>query len=528
MRNHMRIALNTRIALASLLSVLAAVSPTPALHAQSATASITESEIRDHIFYLASDELEGRGTGDEGYLMAARYAADQLRESGVRPLFQDEGGAPSFFEEIPMGKISYGPGNSATLRRGTAQQPLTFGQDYFVISNQVGKLSEVAGPLVFAGFGMEAPAAGWNDLEGLDLSGAIPIVLFGRPSEDLTQAFSGQEAGDSWQEFGAKVQAMEARGASAVVAVLEPGRWRAWNSYVRRYASDRLVTGQTPPQGQFPETQIPVVFLSQEVLTGLFAGRGFDPVTLEGEYSTFSDLGARLSFVAEASYEGIQVPNVVGWVEGTDPVLKDEYVVVGAHLDHLGVRDGVVYNGADDNASGSVGVLEIAEAMAMDPPKRSTLFVLYTGEERGLLGSRYFVENPPVPLDRILANVNIEMIGRYEHRPLGTGQLFAIIGTPNGAGMRQLVAEVNTHGFDYEWEIPDEFMGGSDHMAYEQAGIANVTVAASPPYGTHEDYHRPGDDPEKIDIPGMRKAAAFIYELTFALANQGLADVPGG
>ncbi len=420
-----------------------------------------------------------------------------------------------------MGKISYGPGNSATLSRGAAQRPLTFGRDYFVISNESGTSEEVAGSLVFAGFGMQAPGTGWDDLGGLDLSGAIPIVLFGRPGEDLTPAFSSQEAGDSWQEFGAKVRAMEEQGASAVVAVLEPGRWRAWNSYVRRYASDRLVTGQAPPPGEFPGTRIPVAFLSQDILGELFAGHGFNPVTLEGDYSTFSDLGARLSFVTEASYEGIQVPNVVGWVEGTDPALREEYVVVGAHLDHLGVRDGVVYNGADDNASGSVGVLEIAEAMAMDPPARSTIFVLYTGEERGLLGSQYFVENPPVPLDRIVANVNIEMIGRFDHRPLGTGGLFAIIGTPRGDAMRRLVAEVNRNGFDYEWEIPDEFMGGSDHMAYEQAGIANVTVAGSPPYGTHEDYHRPGDDPEKIDIAGMRKAAAFIYELTVALANQG-------
>jgi Zn-dependent M28 family amino/carboxypeptidase len=239
-----------------------------------------------------------------------------------------------------------------------------------------------------------------------------------------------------------------------------------------------------------------------------------------GEYSTFPLEGVHLNAVVEVVEEEARAPNVVGFVEGTDPVLKDEVVVVGAHLDHLGVRDGQVYNGADDNASGSIGVLEIAEAIALSPPRRSTVFVLFAGEERGLLGSGYFVEALPFPAERVAAMVNIEMIGRYDHRPLGAGQLFAIVGNSDDGLLRSTLMEVNHQGFDYDWEIPDQFMGGSDHMAFHRAGIPNITVAASPPYGTHEDYHRPGDDAEKIDIPAMRKAVAFIYSLTWALANR--------
>ena len=205
-------------------------------------------------------------------------------------------------------------------------------------------------------------------------------------------------------------------------------------------------------------------------------------------------------------------------MEGSDPVLKNEYVVVGAHLDHLGVRGGQVYNGADDNASGSVGVLEVAEAIAMAPPQRSILFVLYAGEERGLLGSRHFVANPPVPLEQIVANINIEMIGRWSHRPAGT--IFAILGTDDDGALRGALTRVNGMGFGYELEAPEQFLGGSDHVAFQNAGIPNITIAGSPPNGTHQDYHQPGDEADKIEIAAMRKATALIYQLTLELANR--------
>jgi len=501
------------------LGLFAAITPSPPLQAQDASASITEAEVQDHIFFLASDALGGRGTGDAGYQVAADYAASQFSGAGVQPLFRDAAGNPSFFQNMAMSTVSFGSENHAVVLEEGSSTELTFGQDYFVLAGPEGETSQIEGPLVFAGYGLVSEAGGWDDTMGLDLNGSIPIVMFGFPPPELTSAFAGVDVEDLWDGFGRKIATMEARGAKAVVAVLEPTRWRAWNNYARRYASSRLVVGEARPLSEFPDAGIPVIFLSQDAVNALFADRGFDPATGEGEYDTFSFSGTRLDLTFQSSRQRVDVPNVAGWVEGTDPILRNEYVVVGAHLDHVGTRNGEVYNGADDNASGSVGVMEIAEAVAMDPPKRSTIFVLYTGEERGLLGSRYFVENPPVPADQMVVNVNIEMIGRYEHRPLGTGQLFAIIGTRDGEVMRRTIAEVNGTGFDYEWEIPEEFMGGSDHQAYEALGIPNITVAASPPYGTHEDYHRPGDDAEKIDVPGLRKATAFIYALTIHLAN---------
>jgi Zn-dependent M28 family amino/carboxypeptidase len=165
--------------------------------------------------------------------------------------------------------------------------------------------------------------------------------------------------------------------------------------------------------------------------------------------------------------------------------------------------------------------MEIAEAVAMAPLRRSVLFVLYTGEEKGLLGARHFVGHSPVPLDRIVANVNIEMIGRWSHRPLGSGGLFSIIGSDEDGVLRRSLSEVNQGGFDYELDVPEGFIGGSDHMAFQAVDIPNITIAGSPPSGTHEDYHGPGDEAEKIEFAAMRKAAALIYALTVELANRG-------
>ena len=500
---------------------LALAPPSGELEAQSAAGSITEAEIREHIYYLASDALRGRDTGDEGYELAARYAAAQLLADGVRPVIPDRNGELGFLQPLAMGKQTFGPGNAANLNASGGSSSLDFGTDYFVVSNSTGEREEISGNLVFAGYGIEDPARGWNDLEGLDLSGSIPIAMFGLPGEEITAAFAGENPGNPWASFQERIGALEARGAVGVVAVLDPGMMSRWDRLVPYFTGDQLTVGGGAPRSRFPEARIPVVFLGAQLLSELFAGRGFDPISLEGTYSTFALEGAELSVVIQIGQEALSVPNVVGMVEGSDPVLKNEYVVVGAHLDHLGVRSGQVYNGADDNASGSVGVLEVAEAIAQAPPQRSVLFVLYTGEERGLLGSRHFVENPPVPLEQIVANVNIEMIGRWSHRPMGSDQIFAIIGSSEDGALREALGRANDTGFGYQLDVPENFLGGSDHMAFQAVGIPNITIAGSPPSGTHEDYHGPGDEADKIEIPAMRKATALIYELTLELANRG-------
>jgi Zn-dependent M28 family amino/carboxypeptidase len=344
--------------------------------------------------------------------------------------------------------------------------------------------------------------------------------MFDQPGPEISAAFAGDNQYASWQGLGKKIDVIEELGASAVVVIPESQLVQNWNRMSGYFNSARMSVAGESMGGVLPDADIPVFILSRHVVEDLFEGQPFDPIARTGSYGAFSLSGVQAEARVESVSQDMSAPNVVGLVEGSDPQLKHEYVVVGAHLDHVGTREGQVYNGADDNASGSVGVLEIAEAMAMAPPKRSLIFVLFSGEEMGLLGSSFFVDNPPVPVERIKAMVNLEMIGRWSHRPKGAGQLFAILGTPGGDAMREAVHAANRQEFEYELEIPDRFMGGSDHIAFERAGIPNITFAGSPPYGTHEDYHQPGDDAEKIEIPAMRKAVAYIYEVVLELANR--------
>ena len=209
--------------------------------------------------------------------------------------------------------------------------------------------------------------------------------------------------------------------------------------------------------------------------------------------------------------------NIIGFVEGTDPELKNEYVTVGAHLDHVKYGD-KVYNGADDNASGSVGVIEIAEAIAMNPPKRSVIFLLFTGEEMGLIGSRYFLNNPPVPLDNIVANINLDMIGRTG-RGLDQEKKEHILRYSSKVSpeFKKFVKKVNkkTINWPLVYKEDKDSPGGSDHMSFLRKDIPAIFFFS----GLHSDLHRPGDDADKIEYEKMQKICQLVYELTMELGK---------
>jgi len=213
--------------------------------------------------------------------------------------------------------------------------------------------------------------------------------------------------------------------------------------------------------------------------------------------------------------------NVVAIVEGTDPKLKSEYITVGAHLDHVGPRGGKVCNGADDNASGSVGVIEVAEAIAMSPPKRSVIFILYAGEEMGLQGSRYFLENPPVPIDKIVANINLDMIGRTGNGlDAETKEHFLRYSSKVSPKFKDFVKKVNRKTIKQPLIYAEDGtspggVGGSDHMSFLRKDIPAIMFFS----GVHKDLHQPGDDPEKIEYDKMQKISQLVFELAYELGN---------
>ncbi len=256
--------------------------------------------------------------------------------------------------------------------------------------------------------------------------------------------------------------------------------------------------------------------LAGEYLAEQFKQLGFEPAGDDGTW--FQDFGTGMR-------------NVLAVLPGSDALLRDEYVVVGGHYDHLGhgnhggslapLSGGSIHWGADDNASGTAGVLEIAEGLSLDPPRRSVLFMMFDGEERGLLGSEFFCKHPLIPLDKVVAMCNLDMIGRLEGRPI------KVYGTGTGSGFD---AMVNTHGeaLQLELEFVEEMTPNSDHYSFYQKNIPVVHIFS----GLHSDYHRPGDVAEKLDEQGAEDIARLSFAFVEEVANQDgapiFAEVPMG
>jgi Zn-dependent M28 family amino/carboxypeptidase len=256
----------------------------------------------------------------------------------------------------------------------------------------------------------------------------------------------------------------------------------------------------------------------------------------EGAVAGAFDLNKRAEFTVAAKVDTLSTQNVVGVIEGSDPQLKNEYVAVGAHYDHVGMRatgDGDrIFNGADDDGSGTVATMAIAEALAKGPrPKRSVIFVWHAGEEKGLWGSEYFAENPAVPINQIITQLNIDMIGRSKKegdtKPLnanltGPNEIYVIGSKVMSTELGALSEEVNNSflklAFNYKYDAPNDperFFFRSDHYNYAKKGIPIIFYFS----GTHEDYHRPSDTADKIDYQKMEKVTRTIFATMWKLAS---------
>jgi len=490
--------------------------------------SITEAELRDHIFFLASDLLKGRDTGTEGYQLAADYSAIHLSQAGLGTMYTDSAGAPSFFQQIRFGTSVLDPETSLGFAFGGMEHHLEKGEDFviqeFMASGADRTVSETP---VFLGFGIEEPDLGWNDYAGLDVAGRIGVMVVGSPMRDGEPVLPPEQHqlySTLQQSANARIQAAMSHGVTTVVVVLDSASVGLWE-LVKRQAE----TPSTKPlvQESDPDAPAPafseLVLLKPEAAVGLLDGTGLDPITGLGSYETGPMEDVRLSMntrhLVEAAYSA---PNVVGLLPGTDPVLKDEYIVVTAHLDHVGVRNGAVYNGADDNASGSAAVLEAAEAAAMSPGKRSMIFVLLTAEERGLLGSQAFVADPPVPVDQIVLNINLDMVGRNSH---DFPDVLLAMASENGRDeLLAMIRDVNDGGVGapLDWRLnegpdPHAHVQRSDQMSFMQKGVPAILITRG---FMGPDYHEPSDDPATINYQKVVDAARLTFGLAVEAANR--------
>jgi len=467
-------------------------------------ADITAREIAAHVRYLASDALAGRRAGTEGAEKAAHYIASEFRTYGLRPLGK-EGGFHQTFRFVS--EVRVGEGNLLELRTGAEVRAFQPGRDFLPLPFSHNE--DVEAEVVFAGFGISAPELGYDDYAGVDVRGKIVVVFTGSPDgDDPHSRFTSATVPR------AKVVAAREKGARGILFIASEQAFE--DDPLTRLRYDHA----------FGDSGIVACVISQPLANEMLAKVGKRVTDLRRE------LGERkepVSFVLPHLWlrcrshlvkESKTTSNVVGLVAGRDPLLSNEYIIIGAHYDHLGLggadslaprQKGEIHNGADDNASGVAGLLELAEALAAERHRlrRSVLCVAFSGEEEGLLGSRAFVTDPPVPLDRVIAMINLDMVGRLKDNSL------IIYGQGTSPVWGPLLERLNTAA-RFNITAHDDGVGPSDHTSFYLKNIPVLHFFT----GVHEDYHKPSDDAEKINAEGERRIIAFVRDLVMELERQ--------
>ena len=485
--------------------------------------TITKAELQDHIFYLASDFLEGRLTGSEGYKQASYYIASQLKASGLAPIVKNAKGKESYLQPIDFVISTVAPESVLRIRKGQEEIALVSSDKFFpVIHAKAFKDGRYEGNPVFVGYGIEEPEDGWNDYKNIDVSGKIAVMIAGTPMKDDRPVLS-EKKNEFYSNFmqSGKKRMMSALNhkAEGIIMVPDSTTAKMWPQLapMMNKPTRRLVADEKKERSHF----FPIFILHPEAAVELLKETGFDPLSGTGEVKSTPLKDATLIFDLKYKIERKFVcQNVVGFIPGSDPDLKDEYVVVGAHLDHLGIKDEVTFNGADDNASGCAAVLEAAEAAAMSPPRRSLFFIFYTGEEGGGHGSFHFVDNFPFPLENIALAINVDMVGRNCGR--FPDSLLGI--TPDNLKLElaefiekanKNIANVNLKTYVQEDDLGGNF-GGSDEVVFYTRGIPAVLITSG---ASHPDFHKASDDPDKINYDKVVDASRLIFALATIAAN---------
>lgn len=521
------------------------------LGAQSARApqmeSITEAEMRADLFFLASDRMQGRLTNTAMNELAADWVASQFESAGVKP----GGHGGGFDHRYRLMTATLGEGN--TMRIGPADAHLrpqvAVGTGFY--PHRFSANATVEAGVVFVGFGISSPERSHNDYgtrpDGMN--GRIALMLDREPGvNDPASIFDGVVTAEAATPI-KKVLAAQEKGALGVIFVEDVHNTTGPSPNFQAQAANYWPA--TPPRierytlGAWAErVRIPVVQVSRSVAEQLVAGSNRSLLDLAKTAETTGGvtpvpLNTRVSLTTSVDQQAVPDRSIVATIEGSDPKLKDEYVLISAHFDHDGADGPRVMNGADDDGSGTVALIEIAEAYALaaaagQRPRRSIIFAAWNSEERGLLGAWAYTEDPIVPLDRIAAVLNMDMIGRNEEVQVGGGARFRglelqtaesnanaanIIGTLRSPDLRAAMDEANQGiGVELKYRYDNNvsnLMRRSDHWPFIQGGVPGVWVHT----GLHPDYHTIYDRPEKINYPKMLKIARLVYQASWDLAN---------
>lgn len=485
-----------------------------------ARATITPSLMQQTISFLASDSMKGRATPDGGLDVAADYIASQFKSLGLQAFNGD------YFQDLDYCYIDLGSDNFLSLIKGIETLNFKIKEDFVPYDLSGARPAESA--VVFAGYGITAPEFEYDDYKDLDVKGKIVVVLRQEPGQTdvLQKSFDGLEL-THYSGLKVKQRIAQAHGAAGIIVISGPlhysslkPRGYAWPSLSKILPEDALPLDYCDSVA----LKIPMVQAGESVVNELFGNidslkRIQQRIEKSLQPHSFRIPGKIMAMNVSLITKPVGGRNVVAWLEGSDPVLKNEVIIIGGHYDHIGFekepqgKSDFIYNGADDNASGTSGVLAVAKAFATmaENPQRSVIFIAFAGEEKGLLGSSTYVHRPLWPLNKTVAMINLDMIARNDPDSV------QILGARQNPGLAKVVRKENKEiGFKLAVSKSKYLEGGSDHVPFFKSGVPVIFFFT----GLHEDYHQVTDNPDRINADKAARVSRLAFLTAWAVANE--------
>jgi hypothetical protein len=493
--------------------------------------TITTTDLERHLRVIAADSMEGRDTGSRGQKKAAKYVSDFFKRIGLQAIVPKPDNSKSYYQTYNLYKKSWGE-----VYLATQKEQYKLSQEFY-LNGLLNVLTEEQVPVVFGGYGIESDK--YSDYKLLNVKDKALVVFDGEPkTKDGKYLISGNSSPSAWSKddmaWQRKTTLAREKGVKYLIIISEAEGDDFTKKIAKRIAmsqrfnrlSTRPVTENISGNAAFIIPQniaADLLGVSQKKLKKLK-----QRIILSGQ-STAGMLPEQMAKVkAERKDEIVETENVLGFLEGTDK--KDEVIIISAHLDHIGIStDGQINNGADDDGSGTVSILELAEAFSKAKteghgPRRSILFMTVTGEEKGLWGSEYYTSNPVIPLAQTVCDLNIDMVGRVDEAHKKDPTYVYLIGADKLSSDLQRISEkANATYINYQLDYtfnnpsdPNRFYYRSDHYNFAKNKVPVIFYFT----GVHEDYHRPTDDVEKIMFDKQSKIVQLVFYTAWELANR--------
>ena len=479
---------------------------------------ITPDFLSKQINYLASDSMKGRNTPSPQLDSAAAYIARNFKEWGIQPV------NGSYFQEVPVCQDQLGDTNELTVFMNGAGFQLSIKSDY--VPYDFSSAAKVTAPVIFAGYGITAPEYNYDDYKGIDAKGKIVVIFRNEPQkDDSTSVFLGREE-TKYVALKEKLKNAIKHGAAGMLVVNGPLQFSSLKARGSPWASlSKIIPKDAAPLHlcDDSEDQIPSMHIGEEVVKLLFGSvdslkRLEERIDKDLSFASYELPGVKVSMHANILTTVYKVRNVVGYIPGSDPVFSKQLVIIGAHYDHVGFKkdhkegEDYIFNGADDNASGTSGVMSVAYAFSRlkEKPKRSMMFILFAGEEKGLFGSKYYTTHPLHPLASTVAMLNLDMISRNNPDSL------YLEGAQQSPDLTNIIRKENKKTKFKLVVKESEYLGGSDHYYFYKHNVPFIFFFT----GLHKDYHQVSDNPDKSDYSKAARVSRLVFYTAGKISNE--------